>query len=84
MVTLICRAAAARHQGVQMTEVYREVSVTTISGTGNISAESLRYLCRAASIASFVIMLGMAIHMLNAFYLEPTYLGFVDKARDYS
>jgi len=66
-----------------MTDVYREISITTISDAGNVDVESLRSLCKAASIASFVILLGMLIHNLNAGYLEPTYLGFVDKARDY-
>jgi|GEM_PF-3364376 len=66
-----------------MTDIYREISITTISDAGNVDVESLRSLCKAASIASFVILLGMLIHNLNAGYLEPTYLGFVDKARDY-
>jgi len=66
-----------------MTDVYREISITTISDAGNVDVESLRSLCKAASIASFVILLGMLIHNLNAGYLEPTYLGFVDKAKDY-
>jgi len=66
-----------------MTDVYREISITTISDAGNVDVESLRSLCKAASIASFVILFGMLIHNLNAGYLEPTYLGFVDKAKDY-
>jgi hypothetical protein len=66
-----------------MTDVYREISITTISDAGNVDIESLRSLCKAASIASFVILLGMLIHNLNAGYLEPTFLGFVDKATDY-
>lgn len=40
-------------------------------------------LYRAATYAAFVILAGMLIHLLNASYLEPTYLGFVDKAKDY-
>jgi len=66
-----------------MTDVYREISITTISAAANVDVESLRSLCKAASIASFIILLGMLIHNLNAGYLEPTFLGFVDKARDY-
>jgi len=66
-----------------MTEVYQKISITTISEAGNVDADSLRALCRAASISAFVVLLGMLIHNLNAGYLEPTYLGFVDKARDY-
>jgi hypothetical protein len=66
-----------------MTDVYREISITTISDGGTVDADALRSLCRAASIAAFIIFVGMAIHLLNAAYLEPTYLGFVDKAKDY-
>ncbi len=66
-----------------MTDVYRQISITTISETGFIDADTLRSLCRAAAVASFVIFVGMAIHLLNASYLEPTFLGFVDKAKDY-
>jgi hypothetical protein len=40
-------------------------------------------LYRAAAYAAFIILAGMLIHLLNASYLEPTYLGFVDKAKDY-
>ena len=40
-------------------------------------------LYRAAGYAAFIILLGMLIHLMNASYLEPTYLGFVDKAKDY-
>jgi hypothetical protein len=40
-------------------------------------------LYRAATYAAFVILAGMLIHNINAGYLEPTYLGFVDKATDY-
>jgi hypothetical protein len=40
-------------------------------------------LYRAAAYAAFIILVGMLIHLMNASYLEPTYLGFVDKAKDY-
>ncbi|MCP4001089.1 MAG: hypothetical protein GY727_09290 [Gammaproteobacteria bacterium] len=40
-------------------------------------------LYRIASYAAFIILAGMLIHLMNASYLEPTYLGFVDKAKDY-
>jgi hypothetical protein len=40
-------------------------------------------LYRAAGYAAFIILAGMLIHLMNASYLEPTYLGFVDKAKDY-
>jgi hypothetical protein len=40
-------------------------------------------LDRAASNAAWLIVLCMLVHNLNALWLEPTYLGFVDKARDY-
>ena len=66
-----------------MTAVYREISITTISDAGSVDAATLRSLCRAASIAAFVIFVGMTIHLVNASYLEPTFLGFVDKAKDY-
>ncbi len=38
---------------------------------------------KAASTAAWVIVGSMLIHNMNALWLEPTYLGFVDKARDY-
>jgi len=66
-----------------MTDVYRSISITTVSEAGNIDVTTLRALCRAASIAAFIVFAGMAIHLLNASYLEPTFLGFVDKAKDY-
>jgi hypothetical protein len=67
-----------------MTEIYRAISITTFSNR-NSDAETaaLRTLFRFASIAAFVIFVGMLIHNINAGWLEPTYLGFVDKARDY-
>lgn len=40
-------------------------------------------LTRAASNAAWLIVGCMLIHNMNALWLEPTYLGFVDKARDY-
>jgi len=40
-------------------------------------------LQRAASTAAWFIVLCMLVHNMNALWLEPTYLGFVDKARDY-
>jgi hypothetical protein len=66
-----------------MTEMYREISITSVSDAGNVGVESLRSLCKWASTASFIILFGMLIHNLNAGYLEPTFLGFVDKATDY-
>jgi hypothetical protein len=66
-----------------MTDVYQDFSITTISAAGGMDANALRSLCRAASIAAFIVFIGMAIHLLNASYLEPTFLGFVDKAKDY-
>ena len=41
-------------------------------------------LNRAASVAAWIVLAAMLIHNLNALYLEPTYLGFVDKAKDYA
>ena len=38
---------------------------------------------KAASTAAWLIVGAMLIHNMNALWLEPTYLGFVDKARDY-
>jgi hypothetical protein len=40
-------------------------------------------LNKAASNAAWLIVLCMLVHNMNALWLEPTYLGFVDKARDY-
>lgn len=67
-----------------MTEIFRAISITTFSNR-NSAAEmnALRGLFRAASVAAFVIFAGMLIHNINAAWLEPTYLGFVDKATDY-
>lgn len=41
-------------------------------------------LYRAAAYAAFIVLTGMLIHATNAFYLEPTFLGFEDAAKDYS
>ena len=40
-------------------------------------------LNRAARNAAWLIVFCMLIHNMNALWLEPTYLGFVDKAKDY-
>ena len=66
-----------------MTDVYQEITITTISEAGYVDVNALRTLCRVAAIAAFIIFVGMAIHLMNAAWLEPTYLGFVDKAKDY-
>jgi len=67
-----------------MTQVYREISITTFSNrSSELEVRALRSLFRWASIAAFVVLFGMLIHMMNAAWLEPTYLGFVDKAKDY-
>ena len=41
-------------------------------------------LDKAASTAAWLIVGCMLVHNMNALWLEPTYLGFVDKARDYA
>jgi hypothetical protein len=71
-----------------MTEFYRqfysEISITTFSARdGDAEARALRRFFRAAAWAAFLVLGGMLIHNMNALYLEPTFLGFVDKARDY-
>jgi p-aminobenzoyl-glutamate transporter AbgT len=43
----------------------------------------MRISVRAASAAAFLIVVGFLIHNVNALWLEPTYLGFEDKAKDY-
>jgi len=43
----------------------------------------MRQLQKAATIAAFLIFVGMLIHNLNALYLEPYTLGFADKGEDY-
>jgi len=40
-------------------------------------------LQRAARIAAWLIVGCMLVHNMNALWLEPTYLGFVDKTKDY-
>ena len=67
-----------------MTAIYREISITTFSNrSSEAELEALRSLFRWASVAAFVIMFGMLVHVMNAAWLEPTYLGFVDKTKDY-
>lgn len=67
-----------------MTEFYREISITTFSNRSNdAEMQALRRLFRWASIAAFIVLFGMLVHTMNAAWLEPTYLGFVDKAKDY-
>jgi hypothetical protein len=44
----------------------------------------MAHLQRAAIVAAFLIVAGMLIHNLNAQVLEPYFLGFEDKARDYA
>ena len=41
-------------------------------------------LKRAAAIAAFLIFVGMLVHNLNAQVLEPYFLGFEDKGKDYA
>ena len=43
----------------------------------------MKSLYKAASAAAFIVLFGMLIHNMNAMWLEPTYLGFIDKAKDY-
>jgi hypothetical protein len=45
--------------------------------------DDLNQLNKAASTAAWLIVGCMLIHNMNALWLEPTYLGFVDKAKDY-
>jgi hypothetical protein len=44
----------------------------------------MKSLYKAAYAAAFVVFFGMLVHLMNAFWLEPTYLGFVDPAKDYA
>jgi len=44
----------------------------------------MRQSIRAASYAAFFIVVGLLIHNLNALYLEPTFLGFEPKGKDYA
>lgn len=48
--------------------------------TGGIGVTKLD---KAASTAAWLIVGCMLVHNMNALWLEPTYLGFVDKAKDY-
>jgi hypothetical protein len=43
----------------------------------------MRVSVRAAAAAAFLIVVAFLIHNVNALWLEPTYLGFEDKAKDY-
>lgn len=43
----------------------------------------MNQLDKAARAAAWLIVGCMLIHNMNALWLEPTYLGFVDKAKDY-
>jgi hypothetical protein len=49
-----------------------------------IGGEIMKQLKTAATIAAFLIVVGMLIHNLNGLYLEPTFLGFEDAATDYT
>lgn len=44
----------------------------------------MSHLKRAATVAAFLIFAGMLIHNLNALVLEPYFLGFEDKGKDYA
>ena len=44
----------------------------------------MRWSVKAASTAAFLIVIGLLIHNVNALWLEPTYLGFEDPAKDYA
>ena len=44
----------------------------------------MRQLQKAATIAAFLIAVGMLIHNINANILEPYFLGFEDKGKDYA
>ncbi len=44
----------------------------------------MKNLYKAAAYAAFIVLTGMLIHATNAFYLEPTFLGFKDAAKDYA
>ncbi|TDJ48052.1 MAG: hypothetical protein E2O52_01790 [Gammaproteobacteria bacterium] len=44
----------------------------------------MNQLKKAASITAFLIVAGMLIHNMNALWLEPTYLGFEEPAKDYA
>ena len=44
----------------------------------------MKQLKTAATVAAFLIVVGMLIHNLNGLYLEPTFLGFEDPTTDYT
>lgn len=44
----------------------------------------MKQLKTAATVAAFLIVVGMLIHNLNGLYLEPTFLGFEDPTADYA
>ena len=44
----------------------------------------MKSLYKTAAYAAFIVLTGMLIHATNAFYLEPTFLGFKDAAKDYA
>jgi hypothetical protein len=44
----------------------------------------MKQLKTAATVAAFLIVVGMLIHNLNGLYLEPTFLGFEDPTSDYA
>ena len=44
----------------------------------------MRQLQKAATVAAFLISVGMLIHAGNAFYFEPQTLGFEDPSKDYA
>lgn len=44
----------------------------------------MKSLYKAACVAAFIVTVGMCVHLMNAFWLEPTYLGFVDPSKDYA
>jgi len=44
----------------------------------------MSHLKKAAAVAAFLIFAGMLIHNLNAQVLEPYFLGFEDKGKDYA
>ncbi|MEE4184239.1 MAG: hypothetical protein V2J12_00580 [Gammaproteobacteria bacterium] len=67
-----------------MSEIYREIALVTFAAReGEPERRALRRLFRLAAWAAFIVLGGMLVHNINALYLEPTFLGFVDKARDY-
>jgi len=67
-----------------MSQIYSDIAVVTFAArTGIAEQRALRRLFRLAAWAAFIMLGCMLVHNVNALYLEPTYLGFVDKARDY-